>query len=837
MTRHALAAGTALATLIFGTPAHAQTGAQSASPAVAPSNPDPRDPPEAQPGAEVHGQPASAADQVGDIIVTATRRETSLQKTPIAVSAFNQAALDRQQVNNVTDLARFVPSLQFTTQGDQSAVLLTLRGIGNDTAFTEVADPEVAIYIDGVYSSRAQGASVLFYDLERAEVLRGPQGTLFGRNATAGALSLISAKPNLNGFSGYAEAIAGDYKRFGARAALNLPVSDTLAFRVAFVTERHDGYAHFQPALTVANVDRAAFVTTGKRYYAVDQQSARVSMLFKPSDRFTWNLSAEGFLDNGAPTIVLLQHPRPGTRRWSTLSDTAPDTDRYSAAVRSTMDYNLTDHLQLSYIAGFTRLGGSTQADADFGALPPTGGFDPATGKQLYLGGFGENRTVNSRYDFTSHELQLKSPGTNVIDWILGGYYSHEKNRIRFDVYQRDGYRDGTTRAFVGSFIQADREIDSRATFGQATWNATDRLRITGGLRYTHDAKKDVGGRNITAFGCPTTGPCNVNIFGLDPHASADELLAELNALGGNFSISNNDTKGHWNKLTYLGRVDADLADDVLGYASVSTGFKGGNIQDGGRTTDPETITNYEAGIKSRLFDRHLTLNAAAYYSDFKGYQVNQVVNTRDAAGNVIASQVETDNAKGATSYGFEVEAVANLTPQDRLQFDATVQKTRLKSLITSDGRFDNAGDPTTFRDLKGNELPHSPRFSASGTFEHDFLLGNGGSITPRATLHYETRSFLTYFNGDRTNRVDAAGKPVYYGRSFDQQKAYTRTDLSIRYNAPEDRYTVEGFVQNVENGHIRTNAATFGPTRYTPVFLSNLQPPRTWGVRVRAAF
>ncbi len=838
MTRHVLVASTALATsLIFTASAYAQAAAQSAMPAVAPSSPAAPGQPEVQPGAQVNGQPVSASDQIGDIIVTATRRETSLQKTPIAVSAFNQAALDRQQVNNVTDLARFVPSLQFSQQGDQSAVLLTLRGIGNDTAFTEVADPEVAIYIDGIYSSRAQGASLLFYDLERAEVLRGPQGTLFGRNATAGALSLITAKPNFNGASGYVEAIAGDYKRFGARGALNLPISDSLAVRVAFVTERHSGYADFQPAPDVPNVDRAAFVTTGKKYYAADQQSARVSLLFKPSERFTWNLSAEGFLDNGAPTIVLLQHARPGTKRWSTLSDTAPDTDRYSVAVRSTMDYALTDHLQLSYIAGFTRLGGSTQADADFGALPPTGGFDPDSGKQLYLGGFGENRTVNSRFDFMSHELQLKSTGTNVIDWIVGGYYSHEKNRIRFDVDQRDGYRDGTTRAFVGSFIQADREIDSRAAFGQATWNVNDRLRVTGGLRYTHDSKKDVGGRNITAFGCPATGPCNVNIFGLDPRASADELLAELNAMGGNFSISNNDTKGHWNKLTYLGRVDADLAENVLGYASISTGFKGGNIQDGGRTTDPETITNYEVGFKSRLLDRHVTLNAAAYYSEFKGYQVNQVVNTRDAAGNVTASQVETDNAKGATSYGFEAEMVANLTPHDRIQFDATVQKTRLKSLVTSDGRFDNAGDPTTFRDLKGNELPHSPRFSASGTFEHDFVLANGGSITPRATLHYETRSFLTYFNGDRTNRVDALGNPVYYGKNFDEQQAYTRTDLALRYNAPEDRYTVEGFVQNVENGHIRTNATTFGPTRYAPVFLSNLQPPRTYGVRVKAAF
>ncbi|MDQ2763747.1 MAG: TonB-dependent receptor, partial [Pseudomonadota bacterium] len=622
MKKHLLAAGTILASaIVLSTPAWAQS--------------DPQAPPTGS-AARTTAQAgdATAPDPVdtGDIIVTATRRETTLQKTPLAVSAFSQANLDRQQVTNVTDLARFVPSLQFNQQGDQSAVLLTLRGIGNDTAFTEVADPEVAIYIDGIYSARAQGATVLFYDLERAEVLRGPQGTLFGRNATAGALSLITAKPNFNGLHGYVEAIGGDYNRVGTRGAINIPITDNLAARFAFVTEQHNGYADYQPAPNVPNVDRSAFITTGKKYYAQDQKSGRVSLLWTPG-RFTWNLSAEGFLDKGAPIISLLQTPRAGTKLFSTLSDTAPDTDRYSVAVRSDARYDISDHMQIEYIAGFTRLGGSTQADADFGALPPTGGFDPKTGLQLFLGGFGENRTVKSRYDFQSHEVQLKSTGSNTIDYILGGYYSHEDNSIRFDVDQRDGYRDGTTRAFVGSFIQAKRTIDSLAGFGQLTYHVNDAVRLTGGLRYTHDRKADIGGRNVTAFGCPAPGDpsCTANFFGAYPDATAAQLLALFP--NGNFSISNNDVKGSWGKLTYLARADADLSQNSLGYASVSSGFKSGNIQDGGQTTNPETITNYEVGLKNRFFDRRLTLNVSAYYSDFRGYQVNQVITKRDANG------------------------------------------------------------------------------------------------------------------------------------------------------------------------------------------------------------
>lgn len=821
MTRHDLVAGTALAACLFSvSAAHAQEAAvpQAAAPQAA--------------------APVTVSD--GDIIVTATRRETTLQSTPIAISAFSQDTLTKNGVKDVTDLARFVPSLQFNQQGDQSAVLLTLRGIGNDSAYTEVADPEVAIYVDGIYSPRSQGASVLMYDMERVEVLRGPQGTLFGRNATVGALSLISAKPRLGVFEGNVEVTAGNYDRFGVRGAINIPVTDTLAFRVAFVSDRHDGYADYQPAPDVAGINKSAFVTSGKKYYAADQRSGRVSMLWQPGERFSWNLSGEAFWDDGAPVIGLLQTPRAGTRRWSTLSDTAPDTDRYSVAVRSTMNYDVTDGIQLSYIAGWSRIGGSTRTDADAGALPPTGEVD-ASGNDLPLGAFNENATVWSRYDFQSHELQLKSSGDNAIDWILGAYYSHEKNKIRFDIDQRNGYRDGTF-SWAGSFIQADRQIDSRAAFGQAVWHAADWLRVTGGLRYTSDKKKDVGGRNVMFDHCPDTLPadaCQGGIFGAYPGATAAELVDLLPG----YAISSNDVKGKWDKLTYLARVDADIAADTLGYASISTGFKSGNIQDNAGLTDPETLTNYEVGLKTRMFDRRLTLNLAAYYSDFKGYQVNQAVTFRDDEGNVIRSQMITQNAKGAKAYGLEAEMSAALTGNDRLNLSATLQKTRLEDLESVDGRLYDGSKQSSIVQLRGNELAHAPRFSATASYEHDFVLASGARITPRVTTHYETRSWLSYFNGDANPFVNANDPDDNMpdrgtnGTSWDKQKAYFRSDASIRFTTADDKYTVEAFVQNIENGHIRTGAGAFGAPRYDPVFLSNLQPPRTWGLRARASF
>lgn len=770
----------------------------------------------------------------GDIVVTATRRETSLQSTPIAVSAFTQATLDRQQVKDVTDLARFVPSLQFNQQGDQGAVLLTLRGIGNDSAYTEVADPEVAIYVDGIYSPRAQGAVVLMYDMERVEVLRGPQGTLFGRNATVGALNLTTAKPKLGEFSGYVEGIAGSFSRLGVRGALNIPVTDTLAVRLSAITDQHDGYVKYQQPPRVAGVDPSAFVTSGKRYYAADQISGRVSVLWQPSDRLTWNFNVEGYKDTGAPVIGLMQNPRAGQKFWSTLSDTAPETDRSSVNIRSAIDYDITDGVQLSYIAGYQKIKGASNTDTDAGTLPPLSDTLPG-------GAFQENRTLSSSFEFQSHEIQLKSTGDNKIDWILGAYYSHEKNAIRFDIDIRNGYRNGTF-SWAGSFIQANRQIDSMAGFGQATWHVNDAIRVTGGVRYTDDKKEDIGGRNVTfsGAGCSASdglpgGRCTTGIFGAYPDASAAELVTLLPGFG----ISNNDVKGKWNKFTYLGRVDADLAPGMLGYASLSTGFKSGNIQDGGMLTDPETLTNYEVGLKSRLFGNNATLNVAAYYSDFKGYQVNQAVTFRDANGNITSSQLVTQNAKGATSYGIEAELAWSITPTDRFQFAGTFQKTKLDELQSVDGRIYNSSDLGKIVELKGNELAHAPRFSGTATYEHDFIMASGARITPRLTTHYEAKSWLSYFNGDSNPFVNAntSGTPRgIYGGGFDRQKAFFRSDAAIRFEAPGGTYTVEAFVQNIEDKRIRTGTGSFGaPT--TPVFLSVMQAPRTWGVRAKARF
>ena len=204
-------------------------------------------PPQASP-ASTQSQASAASDPnaIQEIIITATKRSTSLQKTPLAVTALTAASLQDNHVQNIEDIATLVPGFQATTQGDHGVITMTLRGIGNDQAKTEQADPEVAIFVNGVYAPRAEGATALLFDLEGMEVLRGPQGTLWGRNSTVGAVNMQTTKPIIGDNSYSFETGVGSYNGVGAKGAINVPLNDTMAMRIAFDHEQHDGYVNYQ---------------------------------------------------------------------------------------------------------------------------------------------------------------------------------------------------------------------------------------------------------------------------------------------------------------------------------------------------------------------------------------------------------------------------------------------------------------------------------------------------------------------------------------------------------------------------------------------------------------
>ncbi|WP_426115492.1 TonB-dependent receptor [Massilia sp. PWRC2] len=753
---------------------------------------------------------ASADGPIAEVFVTATKRSTSLQKTPVAITALNAAALDDAHVQTIADVVNLVPGFQATGQGDHGVITMTLRGVGNDSAKTEYADPEVALFIDGIYSPRPEGASSLLFDLDAIEVLRGPQGTLWGRNSTVGAVNMQTVKPILGSTSGSIETGIGNYNRLGARGAVNLPLGEHAAVRVAFVHEQHDGYVDYQQLPIPSQTSQRAafiasggnpaafqpinpnlFVTSGPKYSAQDQSALRVSLLWKPVPAMTWNIAYEKFADRGTPSMNLLQTPRAGTDLFSTLADVAPTLVRDTNSVRSRIDYLLSPDLTLAYIAGWSRFSGSSTFDQDGGTMVPTSFATGAT--------YQANNTVSSHYTNYSHELELQSTGSRTVDWLVGLYYANEKNDIRFDIPVFNGTQQGTV-GWQGSFIQPKETVDSSAAFGQLTWNASDSLHLTGGARYTSDKRTNEGGNGYTWNYDPSVPQVPVS-GSIDPRVPGQ---------GYSPSVPSNDGVYKGNKTTWLARVAYDLDRQNMLYASVATGYKSGGLQDGGRPYSPETLTNYEIGSKSSFLNGAVKWNNALYYEKFKNFQFSAPVTNPDGSHTLV-----TNNAEGANIHGFESELAARLSADDRLQLTFAWTRAKLGQLIggSNDYALPACAVPgiSTCLDVTGNRMPHAPNVSLQLQYQHVFRLADGASVTPRLSTHYETASWLSVFNlgeGDR-------------------QKAYTRSDIGLRYARPHALW-LDAFVRNVGDTNVKTSAMNgFG------AWVAQYQPPRTVGINL----
>ena len=784
---------------------------------------------------------AEPSTTVQEVIVTATKRKTPLQKTPVAVTAISASALADAHMSTLLDIVHLVPGLAATAQGDHGVTTMTLRGVGNDTAKTEYADPEVALFVNGVYTARPEGAASLMFDMEGVEVLRGPQGTLWGRNSTVGAVNFQTAPATLNRAFGNIEMGLGDFGRMGVRGHFNVPLGKDLAIRFAYAHEEHDGYVNFQnptrytvaqqqaawlaadPTNTLAQwrpINYNLFTQGGPKYNAQNQSGARVSMLWRPSPELSWDLSYERFQDRGTPSMNLNQVPRAGQQFWSALIDTAPYLHRDSDNIRSRVEFDISKDMRLTYVAGWSKFSGASDFDQDGGQRGAPTSF--ATGGA----GFQQDRTNWSRYTSHSHELQLQSTGKKTVDWILGAYYGAEDNGIRFDIPIFNGTQEGTL-GWQGSFVQPKETVATSALFGQATFNVSDDLHLTGGARYTHDDRKNVGGRGHGWSYGSGPGAANYAWVPVDPGCDTGGVNLKGGCGFGEGDV--NDAHYTGSKATYLGRLSYDLSKNAMVYASVSTGYKSGGTQDNGGLYKPETLISYELGAKTTLLGGAMTFNTALYHLDFKDFQFGAPA--IDPTG---ARFFGFANAKGAKVSGLEFELVAKLSANDRLHLSGAFTKSKLKELVgfsndyalptCTDPRALNVpGDPSrgyvsnNCLDVTGHEMPHAPRFSGTLLYEHTVPLdgASSASLTPRISIHYQTASFLSVFNlGDG-----------------DRQKAYSRVDIGARY-ASKNWY-VDGFVRNVSDGKVKTSAG--GGTN--GVFTAQYKPPRTVGFNVGTDF
>jgi iron complex outermembrane receptor protein len=409
--------------------------------------------------------------QLDEVVVTAQRRSENLQKTPLTVSAVTGEKLESQGIKSVVDLGSQVPALQITSSGGGAAQIF-LRGIGS-TNTTEVGDPAVAYHIDGIYIARSTSVGSLFYDVDRVEVLRGPQGTLYGRNATAGAINVITKKPKLGDYEGYGSVDVGNYGALTTSGAVNIPVGDTLAVRAAFQQSRHDGY------VTALNKGPG---TGGNDRYDQDDKSARVQALWKPSDVFSVRLTADYLHQGGAGG---------GDQTYGTARVTG---DPWTCNCSVNLYRN----------NKFFSTGGEANWDLGFATLTYLMGYNFSR-----LDRNGENASTGAPSYFKgkdhtwSHELRLGGE-TGDLKWVVGLYRFTEDNNVDFRVFL-------ATNSYL-SFIQPEVTAESWAAFGQGTYAVTDRLRLTAGLRYTEDQKARNGGTFLTNAAGAITSTVVLNV-------------------------------------------------------------------------------------------------------------------------------------------------------------------------------------------------------------------------------------------------------------------------------------------------------------------------------------
>lgn len=495
---------------------------------------------------------ASTSVALDEVTVTATKFETPLMETPLAVSALTQQDLDNRGVQDVRELGASVPNMQVGFSPSDSGVQVTVRGVTSNN-FTELGDPTVGIHVDGIYSPRPQGGMALLHDVERVEILRGPQGTLFGRNSTSGAINIVSARPDFADVSGRVEFEYGNYDHKLLRGVFNLPASDTLAFRASFMADKTDSYINqvidtydlnwdtdgdgsFSGAFDVAadgvpNTDqrRNRNVSDEDAYGNSDRWAGRVSMRFQPNDMVDWLVSFDHFEDQGAGMVSLkdcekargtffaCEHPQ-----WYASINVPGETDMTIDTWRSELVFDGFDAARIEYRFGYSDQkryqaydgDGGSFADPDHPAyginrLCCGGGLLIRDAAAITAAGFEpyalmpwEDLQLTTRWsDYTSkvHELQIKSAGDGPLKWIAGGFYLKEDNAIRFDV--EIPWCCGSPRPLGQSFVQPDREVKSEALFGQIDYAINEKLNLTAGYRYTWDKKSDQGGSNHVTIG------------------------------------------------------------------------------------------------------------------------------------------------------------------------------------------------------------------------------------------------------------------------------------------------------------------------------------------------
>ncbi len=657
-------------------------------------------------GALVASAAASQAAQLEEVVVTAQKRAESLQDVPISVSVTSGETLDKFSIGDIGELSASIPNVTIGQNATQDSI--TIRGVGSGA--NHGFEQSVGTFIDGVYFGRGRSSRSPFLDIERVEVLKGPQGVLFGKNTIAGALNITTRKPT----DAFEASIDAEYfdgnDAIGVTGVVSGPLTDNLAGRVVLKYKETGGY-----------IDNRA---TGDDDPEIEETVGRVSLLWDASDRlsvaFKGEISSYDLdgrhlqMYEGGPFLEMFQAVDPNyeqkldDRRSTNNPVFGRDFDYTDAQnFTATVNYDL-DSVRLVSITAYTNYEYDNNIPASWVA-------NLDTAAKLY----------DEEHTQFSQELRLESIGDGAFDYILGVFYQTEEidHLQYFDFDTAQAIADGfPLPPFVGrSTFDLTQDTDSYAAFGQVTWHVTDRLRTNVGLRYTND-EKDLDFARIT------TGALPFPSYQLSDSRDDSDVTPSIN-------------------------VQYDLSDDVMVYASFSQGFKSGGFDfESGQDFEEETVDAWEAGIKSTLGDGSMEFNAAVFRSEFEDLQV--------AAWNGTA--FETGNAAEAITEGLEIDGRWQMT--DRWMMWGAVAYLNAEydsfpgATCTAEQQMVFPGGPgACIQDLSGKDLQFSPDWSGTLNLEY-FQPMEGMEFSALLGIDYSS-DFYTALDLDPISKQDSYAK------------------------------------------------------------------------------
>ena len=713
-------------------------------------------------GGTAEAQTSQGTD--ADIVVTAQKREQSLQDVGISIAAFGGETLKDMGISNAQQLQVAVPGLRMESPGGPASTTFTVRGVGQRD-ISDHNEAAVLLYNDGVYVSWIGAAGAPLFDVERVEVLKGPQGTLFGRNSTGGVISIINKKPERE-FGGYIKAHVGSYSQYGVEGALNVPIGDTLAARVSFHTDRQDGYfknsagkdlqesenynvraqlrfrpndnvdlnlqariTRFEPALT-QGVQSKPLIVDGngdiRSPASRDEFVAYCNATFPAAGAFGYQLAPVGSEVNGNCFAAGNADPYKG--RWL-----QPKYYNRYEDYSGTLNVNLTDGLSATIISSYQLLEKQYQADDSGGAFP-----------RLF---FFDNRASGSQF---TQEMRIQGEGSKY-HWVLGGYYFWRVDNVYTSL---DFFNNPALGVQIGSNYRSKSE--SSAVFFQGDYSPIDQVTITLGGRYGNDTKRidnmPFCDPNPAFTGAVVPGFDQCQLFGTFVFPQSLQFNGRYRA-----AFENND-------YALKAQIDVRPVDNVLIYASFNRGIKAGGFNAGAAQFyalsdvyyKPETLYAYEVGFKTEP-TRGLTFNGAGFYYDYKNYQTFVLNQGAFQTLNVDAI------VKGAEA-DLTWRPVGGLS----LRASATYLDTRQKDVPYKDG----------FADFV---MPSSPKWSLAGLARYEIPVSNAGTFALQGDVSYTAKR--------STNAVDYPDLRL---------GAYTLVNLRASFTSANGSWEGAVFVDNV---------------------------------------